>query len=54
MKKKGKYQVVVFTTDWCPHCTHMRDHVWTEGNVIDALNFIKDNLEQMKISWRNL
>ena len=25
-----------------------------EGNVIDALNFIKDNLEQMKISWRNL
>ena len=37
MKKKGKYQVVVFTTDWCPHCTHMREHVWTEGNVIDAV-----------------
>ena len=25
-----------------------------EGYAKDALNFIKDNLEQMKISWRNL
>lgn len=37
MKKKDKHQVVVFTTDWCPHCTHMREHVWTEINVIDAV-----------------
>ena len=25
-----------------------------EGYVKDALNFIKDNLDKMKISWRNL
>ena len=38
MKKKEKYQVVVFTTDWCPHCQFMRDHTWTEANVVKAVS----------------
>ena len=35
--KKRRYQVVVFVTDWCPHCQHMKEHTWTEPIVVDAI-----------------
>tara|TARA_R100001163_G_scaffold47834_1_gene35966 strand:- start:2397 stop:2696 length:300 start_codon:yes stop_codon:yes gene_type:complete len=36
-KKKSKHQVVVFMTDWCPHCEHMKKHTWADEKVIEAV-----------------
>lgn len=37
MSKKKKHQVVVFVTEWCPHCQHMKEHTWTDPSVIKAV-----------------
>jgi len=37
MLDKSEYQVVVFVADWCPHCTDMRNHVWTDEKVIESV-----------------
>ena len=34
--KKKKHQIVVFVTNWCPHCKQMKDQVWTDGKVVKA------------------
>ena len=36
MSKKD-HQIVVFVADWCPHCTHMVDHVWTDTDFKQAV-----------------
>lgn len=37
MSKKGKHQVVVFMTDWCPFCVQMKKHTWTADSVLKAV-----------------
>jgi thiol-disulfide isomerase/thioredoxin len=34
--KKKKHQIVVFITNWCPHCQQMKHQVWTDQEVIKA------------------
>ena len=34
---KSKYQVVVFMTDWCPHCKTMKDHSWQDQRVRECV-----------------
>lgn len=36
-QKKNNYQVVVFVTEWCPHCKNMRDKTWPDESVIEAV-----------------
>ena len=33
----SRHQVVVFVAEWCPHCKHMKDNVWTEENVLNSM-----------------
>ena len=33
----SRHQVVVFIAEWCPHCKHMRDNVWTEESVLNSM-----------------
>tara|TARA_Y100000004_G_C8936700_1_gene422424 strand:+ start:298 stop:597 length:300 start_codon:yes stop_codon:yes gene_type:complete len=35
---KSKYQVVVFMAEWCPHCTHMKNNVWTDQKVSESVS----------------
>ena len=34
---KQKHQVVVFITEWCPHCKTMRQTSWVDQNVLNSL-----------------
>ena len=34
---KKKHQVVVFITEWCPHCKNMRQHSWTDQRVVESM-----------------
>ena len=34
--KKKKHQIVVFVTNWCPHCQQMKHQVWTDKEVVKA------------------
>ena len=34
---KKKYQVVVFMTDWCPHCRTMKESSWEDQRVLDSM-----------------
>ena len=43
MLDKSKHQVVVFVADWCPHCTEMRNNVWTDGKVIESVKAYHGN-----------
>tara|TARA_Y100000310_G_scaffold337116_1_gene423336 strand:+ start:2583 stop:2885 length:303 start_codon:yes stop_codon:yes gene_type:complete len=36
-QKKNDYQVVVFITEWCPHCQSMRNNTWPDEAVVDAV-----------------
>ena len=33
---KKNHQIVVFITEWCPHCKNMREYSWTDQNVIKS------------------
>jgi len=37
MKNKSKYQVVVFMTEWCPHCASMKQYSWTDQSVLESM-----------------
>lgn len=34
---KNKHQVVVFVTEWCPHCKNMRKFSWTDEKVVQSM-----------------
>ena len=33
---KNKYQIVVFMTEWCPHCKTMKQFTWKDDRVINS------------------
>ena len=34
---KKKHQVVVFVTEWCPHCKNMRQTSWSDNRVLETM-----------------
>ena len=34
---KKNYQIVVFVTEWCPHCKNMRQYSWTDKRVVKSM-----------------
>ena len=35
---KKNHQIVVFITEWCPHCKNMRQYSWTDEQVIKSMS----------------
>jgi len=42
-QKKSSHQVVVFVTQWCPHCQRMRQETWPDNTVIEAIKPYHNN-----------
>ena len=38
-QNKSSHQVVVFVTEWCPHCKRMQEETWPNEDVQQAVGY---------------